>query len=153
MSAGGPAPKSQRAGDRVTKGPLRPQSPEEDMSLSSWSLSPINGPVDPPEDSRKKRKGHGKIKAKGADTEERKPACHKKRKVAARMPTSNRVTKGPLHLHHSTLLGMYLSSWTDVPVDPPIDPPEDVGKMGKAADLVQARGADPPGRDGGRMLK
>jgi hypothetical protein len=55
------------------------------------------------------------------------------------MLISNRVTKGPLH-PHSTLLGMYLSSWTD-------------GKMGKAADLVQARGVDPPGRDGRRMLK
>jgi hypothetical protein len=109
MSTGGPAPKAQRAGDRVTKGPLRPQSPEEDMSLSSWSLSPIDGLVDPPEDGRKKSKGHDKIKAKGADIEEREPACHKKWKVAAR--------------------------------------------MGKAADLVQARGADPPGRDGRRMLK
>jgi hypothetical protein len=83
MSTGGPAPKAQRAGDRVTKGPLRPQSPEEDMSLSSWSLSPIDGPVDPTEDGRKKSKGHDKIKAKGADIEEREPACHKKRKVAA----------------------------------------------------------------------
>jgi hypothetical protein len=53
MSTGGPAPKAKRAGNRVTKGPLRPSSPEEDMSLSSWSLSPIDGPVDPPEDGRK----------------------------------------------------------------------------------------------------
>jgi hypothetical protein len=127
MSTGGPAPKAQRAGDRVTKGPLRPQSPEEDMLLSSWSLSPIDGPVDPTEDGRKKSKRHDKIEAKGADIEEREPACHKKRKVAPQMSTSNRVTKGPLH-PHSTLLGMYHSSWTDVPVDPPIDPPEGSGQ-------------------------
>jgi hypothetical protein len=79
MSTGGPAPKAQQAGDRVTKGPLRPQSPEEDLSLSSWSLSPIGGPVDPPEDGRKKSKGHDKIKAKGADIEEREPTCQKKK--------------------------------------------------------------------------
>jgi hypothetical protein len=70
MSTGGSAPKAQRAGDRVTKGPLRPQSPEEDSLLLSWNLSPIDGPVDPPEDGRKKSKGHDKIKAKGADIEE-----------------------------------------------------------------------------------
>jgi hypothetical protein len=93
ISIGGPAPKAQRAGDRVTKGPLRPQSLEEDMSLSSWSLSPIDPPIDPPEDGRKKSKGHDKTKAKGADIEEREPACHKKRKVSARMSTSRQAPK------------------------------------------------------------
>jgi hypothetical protein len=93
MSTGGPAPKAQRAGDRVTKGPLRLQSPEEDMWLSSWSLSPIDAPIDPPEDGRKKSKGHDKTKANGADIEEREPACHKKRKVAAQMSTSGQPPK------------------------------------------------------------
>jgi hypothetical protein len=88
MSTGGPAPKAQQADDRVTKGPLRPQSPEEDMSLTSWSLSPIDAPLDPPEDGEKKSKGHGKAKAKGADIEEREPARHQKRTVTARMLTS-----------------------------------------------------------------
>jgi hypothetical protein len=67
----------------------------------------------------------------------------------------DRVTKGLLH-PHSPLPDMHLSSWRYVPVvpvDPPIDPPEDGGKKGKGANQVQARGADPPGRDGRRMLK
>jgi hypothetical protein len=62
------------------------------------------------------------------------------------------VTKGPLR-PHSPVPDMYLSSWRYGPIDPPIDPPEDGRKKGKGPDQVQARGADPPGRDGRRMLK